>query len=170
MDIRLLFVNTLPMFPNAQWPQDFCGDLQTVPPRRALGSGGIPLPVGRRRVSPVRGTPAGTGRARSSSGDLTNSWFTSSGLCGIDVRPRRSHAANQPGHGVLGRVPHRRYPAGSGTRPVCPTYRHAKKASNPAPLPKSSTVMPGLSSANARGFPQPKPRFPAPANAMSSCE
>lgn len=32
-----------------------------------------------------------------------------------DVRPGRSLAANQPGNGLLGRVPHRRDSAGSGT-------------------------------------------------------
>ena len=53
------------------------------------------------------------------------------------------------------------------TRPVGPTWRAARKQSNPAPLPRSSTVSPGFMAATACGLPQESPRF-APSGSVAS--
>ena len=51
---------------------------------------------------PAFGSAAGTYRLRSSTGDPSNFWFTSTGSEFGDVRPRRSHAPNQSGMVYLG--------------------------------------------------------------------
>ena len=53
------------------------------------------------------------------------------------------------------------------TRPSGPTRSAARKQSNPAPEPRSSTVSPGASDARATGLPHPRPRF-APSGTRSS--
>src|SRR4030042_3301338 len=53
------------------------------------------------------------------------------------------------------------------TRPFLPTLLAARKQSNPAPEPRSSTVSPALREARATGFPHPSPRL-APSGTLST--
>ena len=52
-------------------------------------------------------------------------------------------------------------------RPLGPTWRAASRQSKPAPLPRSSTISPGLSAARAPGLPHDRPMF-APSGSASS--
>src|SRR5687768_6322032 len=57
------------------------------------------------------------------------------------------------------------------TRPAGPSTGEARKASKPAPQPRSNTVWPGLSEAIASGLPQPSPRLaPAGTAVVSAAE
>ena len=57
------------------------------------------------------------------------------------------------------------------TCPLSPTCLTARKQSKPPPLPRSTTVSPGLSEARATGLPQPSPIFaPSITPAISSFE
>ena len=72
---------------HSHWPENLRGDLQALPPRRAVCPGGVPLPVGHRRVPFVRRTPAVQAERGFPRKNPTYSSPASSGLEAADVRP-----------------------------------------------------------------------------------
>jgi hypothetical protein len=106
LDFRLIFSYYSDMSPTPSSRKTFVVTCKQC--RRDVPSGVKEFPFSRSPSSaPCAASCAGTCHLRSSSGDLTNSWFGSSGAEAGDVRAGRSHAPNQSGDAL------RKIPTGS---------------------------------------------------------